>query len=272
MFLNLSALFTSCRMATLSHTVHIALFGMLLLTLGCGSLRTAVVPRDQLSNFPIRSESVQVETAGPFVEHIELRQATLQFPMLSGVVTAFDAPWRIRMLQQPLRLNTRGGMGVEVLSDRSPIAPLGDAAPQTGARVLVYSRGPFPSRIELSSATLVNHQLTGIVRGIEAVASNEIIGRQVTLDVSTLKNVVVYRMDKRLKRAGWALIGTGGILALLCGPFAIPSGTSIPYVGGLVAQIQIGFAIGAGIGGALAAGGIVALIKAKWTHQSSDPN
>jgi hypothetical protein len=90
--------------------------------------------------------------------------------------------------------------------------------------------------------------------------------------VRKLKQVVVYQADKQRKSLGAVFIGIGGILALLCGPFAIPSGTSIPYVGGLVAQIQIGFAIGAGIGGALAAGGIVALIKAKWTHQSSDPN
>lgn len=114
----------SGRLATWSHNLHIALLGMLLLAVGCGSHGPVIVPSHQLSTFPVQSQSVRVETAAPFVEHIELREATLQFPTLRGVVSAFDAPWRIRVLQQPLTLDTRDGLRVEMLPALSSTAPI----------------------------------------------------------------------------------------------------------------------------------------------------
>lgn len=266
MFHNPSAAFTSCCLATLSHICHIALFGMLLLAGGCGPLRTVVVPSDQLLTWPIQSESVQVETAEPFVEQIELSMATLQFPTLRGVVAAFDAPWRNKVLLQPLSLDTRDGIGVEVLPAIPSTAEIDNAAPRTGARVRVSSAGPFPSRIELSSATLVNSRLSGVVRAVEGVPSNKVIGQSVTLDVRKLKQVVVYQADKQRKSLGAVFIGIGSGIAVLGGLCAIPGSAPIPYVGGVIAEAQVGCAIGAGLGGALAMGGLVTLLSAKWSY------
>lgn len=86
---------------------------------------------------------------------------------------------------------------------------------------MVTTPGPFPSRIELRSATLVNSQLSGVVHSIDSAIGAQAIGQPVTLDVRKLSKVIVYRTDARAgqKLAGSALlplyaigIGLGGLL------------------------------------------------------------
>lgn len=203
------------------HRVHIALLGALLLIVGCGPPRAVVVPNEWLSTWPIHAEPVQTETAAPFVERIDLRAATLQFPYLTGVVDAIHAPWLVGVLQKPLSLDTREGLRIDSLPAIQP-AENGDGdTPNPGVRVMVTTPGPFPSRIELRSATLVNSQLSGVVHSIDSATSIQAVGQPVTLDVRKLSKVIVYRANARAgqKLAGSALlplyaigIGLGGLL------------------------------------------------------------
>lgn len=118
-------------------SVPIALLGPLFLMVACGPPRAVVVPNEWLSTWTIQSEPVQTETAAPFMERIDLRTATLRFPDLTGVVTAFHAPWLGGRLQESLSLDTRAGLQVDPLPAITPAENSDDAAPSTGARVAV---------------------------------------------------------------------------------------------------------------------------------------
>lgn len=244
--------------AVLRYGFQLAQFAALLLILGCGPPRAVVVPSYQLSTWRIQSEPVQIETAAPFVERIALRAATMKFPLLTGVVSAFDAPWAVGVLQKPLSLDTRDGLQVEVLPPTKPTTDLGDAAPSSGPRVMVRTPGPFPSRIELRSAVLANSQISGVVHAVDSTASSKAVGQSIVLDVRTLSRVSVFSTGNEQKTVGTAFIWTGVGGALVCGLGGLISSSSFLYIGSLGSpEAMIGFSVGLGLSTALAVTGIV---------------
>jgi hypothetical protein len=103
------------RVVLLSRHFHIVLLGLLLLAVGCGPPVAVTVPNDLLPTWRIKMEPVQIETAAPFAEHIDLRAATMQFPRLTGIVAEFHAPWRVGILKKRLSVDTRDALRVELL-------------------------------------------------------------------------------------------------------------------------------------------------------------
>lgn len=186
------------------------------LSMGGCSYYQVVVPQDRLRTWTIQSEPVQVITANPFSEHIELKSATLSYPYLGGTVVSIQAPWAGELLGKPLSLGLTGKFNVSQIAERPPIGLDPRPSTQTGTRVLIQYPWPLPTKVELRDAKLQPPVLTGVLHAMDRSWADEQVGHAIVLDVRTLTQLSVRRTESQVGRVlGGIGIGVGVVAGIL---------------------------------------------------------
>lgn len=174
---------------------------MLLLVTEGGCIEQAiVVPNSALRTMKIRDQHLEVEASAPFHEHLELDDASLQFPYLYGKLVALKS-WR------PFVPNTWvlfPGVDATQISLLPPLpVAVGETSSPPGKALNIRLRGvgALDGYLDLRSASFDAGEASGTIEAVRPPILSLAAGRRLALDVRRLDQLTVYHQKSNPRAA-----------------------------------------------------------------------